>query len=142
MAERLSMDRGAELLAAFGADLKRWPDATAAGETRARLLSDRDFRRAWEREGSFDRALHAEAAEIDRRIADSGAMERLAQRTLAAVQPLPFAGFGWSRIAAALALAVVLGGTADMLFAARSAAEASPVLVVDNLLFGPDAVEL
>jgi hypothetical protein len=103
-------------LGAFGSDLSRWPNSQA--EARAALISDRAFRVAHERERAFDRKLAAERDTLDRDLARSGALDRVRSRTLAGLPASGLAGIPWSRIAAAILVAGMLGGAVDMLLPA------------------------
>lgn len=141
MADTAGAQPPAVLLDTYGADFDRWNNPEAALAGREQLLRDRAFRHDWDAERRLDAALLATRTELDRDIEESGALQRLKRQTLAATRPANLAEFGWHRLAAAIVLAALLGGTFDILFLARPTAPAS-VVVGDNLLFGPDAVEL
>lgn len=120
-----------EGLAAFGADLSRWPEERAQGARRA-LLGRPDFRRAWEVARDLDSALAEEGMRIDRCIVESGAMVRLSRRTLARISGNPLAGIRWERIAAAMLVAGMLGGAMDLIMPDR-AADALDLALLDPL---------
>jgi len=141
MADTAGAHPPAVLLDTYGADFDRWNNREAALAGREQLLRDRAFRHAWDAERRLDAALFATCTELDRDIEESGALQRLMRQTLAATRPASLAEFGWHRLAAAVLLAAALGGTFDLLFAQTPAGTAT-VVVGDNLLFGPDAVEL
>jgi hypothetical protein len=118
-------------LRAYGSDLSRWP-ADVAQSARADLLSTPEFRRAWEEERSFDRALADERVAVDATIARSGAFERVRSRTLAHL-PVPLARLPWQRIAAAMLVAGMLGGATDLLISSSLSEPSEPALI-DPLL--------
>jgi hypothetical protein len=124
------LERG---LAAYGADVSRWPHGAA--EARAALLADPGFRRAWEAERLVDRALAEERDALDAEIARSGAVARLArfaaQRTSAGF----LADVPWRRVAAGIILAGMLGSVLDLILP-------GPALdPVEIALFDPLAAE-
>jgi len=121
-------------LAAFGAELGRWPAARAAS-ARERLLRDRDFRRDWEAERALDRLLAGHRDEIEATIrADKGA-ERLRRATLARL-PATAVRLRWRELAAAMLVAAMLGAAADLLLD-RPGPDAAEVAGLDALLDDP-----
>jgi hypothetical protein len=99
-------------LAAYGADLSRWPAGRAEGARRT-ILAHADVRRAFDEARALDGALTRARDDLDRTIAASGAANRVARR-IAARASYPFAGFRWQRIAAAMLVAGMLGGALDL----------------------------
>jgi hypothetical protein len=116
-------------LAAFGTDLSRWPEDGAAAARRA-LLGEPEFRRAWDDARVLDARLAGERDAIDLVVRRSGALARLSRRTLAQLDPDPLAGLRWERIAAALMVAVLLGGATDLLL---PKADSPGVVMLDPL---------
>lgn len=95
------------LLSAYGSDLSRWP--SGASEARAALLADPEFRRAWEAERAFERALVAERDLFDAEILRSGAVARLGRLTARGASAGLLADIPWRRVAAGVILAGMLG---------------------------------
>jgi hypothetical protein len=116
-------ERAARWLAAFGAQLDRWPDAACAAEARRLLMADRPFRAAWEAERDLDRGLSALRAELDEAVARDGAAGRVSAASMARL-PRPLEGINWRSLAAAMILAALLGGALQAL---RPPAYADPV---------------
>jgi hypothetical protein len=115
------------LLAAYGAEIARWPAERSAGAREA-LLREPCFRRAHEAERAFDAKLMAERDGLDATLAAGGAAERVKRRTLAAVRP-PLAGLDWRRIAAAMLVAAMLGGAMDLALVEPAPDEAEIVML-------------
>jgi hypothetical protein len=101
-------------LAAYGADLSRWP-AERVRDARRALLARPDFRHAVGEARLLDEALADAREELDGAINASRAPARLAGRVLARVSPDPISGLRWQRIAAAMLVAGMLGGAIDLL---------------------------
>lgn len=135
MAERRE-DALRQCLGAFGADLDKW-SPSLAGRARTALLSDPEFRRAFELERDLDRRIEAERAASERRVADSGAVERLRRRALGSIPGDPLVGFGWQRLAAAMLVAGMLGGAFDLLLPERLSEPAEAAFL--GPLYGDDA---
>ena len=127
-----------ETLRIFGSDISGWPPERAL-RARERLLSDPEFRRAWERERDLDRMLAGHRDALDRSIRESGALERVRSGVLGRL-PIALAGFRWQRIAAAMLVAGMLGGALD-LFLPEPAADAPEIAMLDPL-YGIDDTEL
>jgi hypothetical protein len=127
MTETRGSEKFETLLAAYGADISRWPSERAAGAREA-LLRDPGFRRAWEAERPFDAKLTAHRDGLAAALAASGAAGRVKRRTLAAVRP-PLAGLDWRRIAAAMLVAAVLGGAMDIALIEQTPEEAEVVML-------------
>jgi hypothetical protein len=125
-------------LAAYGADLGRWP-ADRAGAARRALLSQPDFRAAWDQERALDSALASARLDYDREIASSAAVERVRRGALSRLSD-PLAGLGWRRLAAAVLIAGLLGGATDFLIFDRPA-EQSEATMLDPL-FGIEGTDL
>jgi hypothetical protein len=64
---------------------------------------------------AFDKALSFERARLDREIAQAGSVERVRRNILARRVADPLAGIAWRRVAAAMLVAGMLGGAADLL---------------------------
>jgi hypothetical protein len=124
-------------LAVYGSELSRWPDH--GEEARAALLGNLDFRRAWERERDLDRRLAADREALDAEVLRSGTLQRL-KRNLLLGEADPLAGIPWSRVAAVVLLAGMLGGALDLLLP-EPASEPLDVAIVDPL-DGLDLVEM
>jgi hypothetical protein len=127
-----------ESLRMLGSDLSGWPPE-AASRARQRLLSDPEFRRAWERERDLDRMLAAQRDELDRSIQRSGALERVRSGALARL-PNALAGFRWQRVAAAVLVAGMLGGALDLVLP-EPPADAPEIVMLDPL-YGIEETEL
>src|SRR5687767_12502338 len=138
MSERSNTDDLHRSLAAFGADLARWPPERAAGAREA-LLRDPSFRRAWEEEKRLDDTLAAHRAELDRALPTAQAVERLRRRTLSQLPAVAFADMHWQGIAAAMLVAGMLGGAMDVFLTERQAPAADAV-VLDPLFSLEDPV--
>jgi hypothetical protein len=100
-------------LAAYGADLSRWP--RGAAEARAALLADPGFRRRWEAERPLDGALTAERDALDAEIARSGAVARLARLAARRTSAGFLADIPWRRVAAGVILAGMVGSVLDLI---------------------------
>ena len=139
MRDAVPQEKLRELLAAYGAEFSRWPFAAAGREARAMLLRDPSFRRAWEAERRLDHLITAARTEVDGELDAAGAAQRTKRRVIAATAPravrLP-----WAPIAAAVVIAALIGGTVDTVFLPNPAAP--EIVLVDNLLYGPEEVEL
>ena len=88
----------------------------------------------------LDGGLARAARALDRDIADSGAVERVARRVMGrvAARPTHRRAF-WFAVAATLVVAAGLGSLADVAFTGRSASN-QEVVVVDPLIFGTAVV--
>jgi len=106
----IDLERG---LSAYGADVSRWP--SGAAEARAALLADPQFRRVWEAERSFDRALAAEREALDAEIVRSGALARLGPLAARSTAAGYLAEIPWRRVAAGVILAGMLGSVIDLI---------------------------
>jgi hypothetical protein len=124
------MGRGSDtlldLLASYGSELERWPDAERAAAARRRLISDHAFRTEWESERRLDGAIAGLRAELDEEIAVDRAKERLRASVMARL-PRRLEVINWRSLAAAMVLAAFLGGTVQAL---RPPAHAEPVPVL------------
>jgi hypothetical protein len=140
MAETGGSARLETLLDAYGADLGRWPQAQATA-ARALLLSDRAFRRDFDDARRLDAALQAGRSEMDARIEGSEAMARLRERTRGGPPHVAGLRLNWRRVAAAVLVAGLLGGTFDSVLMAEQA-QTQAVVLVDPILYGPDEAEL
>lgn len=125
------------ILAVYGSDFARWP-AQSVVEARRTLLSEPRFRQAWERERDLDRMLSVWRGDVDAAVAAGGAARRVRDGALAALPAAGSIGVGWSRMAAAMLVACVLGGAVDLVLPERAAeiADATaldPVLALDEI---------
>lgn len=127
-----------ETLRILGSDIAGWPPQVAA-RARERLLSDPEFRGAWERERDLDRMLAGHRDALDRSIRESGALERVRSGALGGL-PNALAGFRWQRIAAAMLVAGMLGGALDTVLPGPPAD--APEIVMLDPLYGIDDTEL
>jgi hypothetical protein len=100
-------------LAAYGSNLSRWPDGSS--EAREALLSQPEFRRAWERERDLDRKLADDRDQLDAEIARSGALARLGRLAAHRASAGLLADISWRRVAAAVLVAGMLGGVLDLM---------------------------
>jgi hypothetical protein len=131
MTESASGHSRFDALSVFGADVARWPEASA-GEARRALLADPTFRRAWERERSLDRGFAELRRDLDRTIESEAALERVRRVVLARLPERMSPRLHWSRIAAAVVVAALLGGAMDYVLADDSKA-ISELAMVDPL---------
>ena len=139
MTDRRPVDALFASLSACGADLSRWPqDRTAAA--REALLGRPDFRRAWERERVLDDAIGDVRGRIDTEVARAGSPLRVQGHVMARISADPLAGLSWTRIAAAVLVASMLGGAVDLMLLPEQPAEPSGAIVFDPLL-GVDAAD-
>ena len=131
MSEFARTDSYRESLAAFGAELSRWPEERAHGAREA-ILRDPKLRRAFEVERALDRELAGSREAFDREFQGSpslarirvGTMRRLPKRTLGRV--------GWQRVAAAVLMAGMLGSAMD-LFLGQPVADPVEIAMLDPL---------
>jgi hypothetical protein len=119
------------LLAAYGSELERWPDAESTAQARRRLMSDRSLRAEWEAERRLDGAIAGLRVELDEEIGRDHALERLRASVMARL-PRPLEGINWRSLAAAMVLAAFLGGTVQAL-RPPAHAEPGPVLLDPTL---------
>ena len=85
---------------------------------------------------ALDGGLARAARALDREIADSGAVDRVARRVMTRVAAgPPHRRALWFAVAATLVVAAGLGSLADVAFTAGSASN-QEVVVVDPLIFG------
>jgi hypothetical protein len=107
--------RIADALGAFGTDFSRWPKERAAYGRRL-LVADLGFRAVYENERRLDAAL---AACRDAELGDpdlAAAATRVRARALASMRRTPLRMLPWRQIAAAMIIASMLGGVADLAF--------------------------
>jgi hypothetical protein len=64
---------------------------------------------------ALEQALGFERARLDREIAQAGSVARVRGRVLARRLSDPLGGIAWGRVAAAMLVAVMLGGAVDLL---------------------------
>ena len=121
-------------LATYGADLSRWPEGSA--EAREALLSQPEFRSAWERERDLDRKLAEDRARLDAEAARSGAFARLGRLASLRIPGGGLADIPWRRVAAAVIVAGMLGGALDLILPSPAADPVEMALV--DPLASPD----
>jgi hypothetical protein len=120
-----------ETLRAFGTDFARWPEERATAGRRL-LVGDLSFRAAFEAERRLDEAI---SAARDAEVADpalAAVAERVRSRA-ARLRRSAFNGFPWQRIAAAMLVAGMLGGVADLAFVERGVGVAADLALLDPL---------
>lgn len=127
-----------DALAAFGSDLSRWPDALSPA-ARAALLSKPRFRQAWEEERELDREMLTLRDELDRSIRAGGGIDRVRRAALAGLPVQVPASLVWSRVAAGVLVAAMLGGVMNYVLA-EDAAATSEIAAVDPLYADQTAV--
>ena len=64
---------------------------------------------------AFEKSLGFERARLDRDIVQAGSVARVRGRILARRLANPLGGIAWGRVAAAMLVAVMLGGAVDLL---------------------------
>jgi hypothetical protein len=82
---------------------------------------------------AFEKALTFERARLDREIAQAGSVARVRRKVLARRMADPLAGIAWGRVAAAMLVAVMLGGAVDLLLPAGDA-DTTEVAIFDPSL--------
>ncbi len=90
---------------------------------------------------ALDAGLARAAVALDREIAASGAVERIADRVMRRVARRPARRAVWFAIAAALIVAAGLGSLADLAFVGDRTGPGQEVVVMDPLVFGPAVAE-
>ena len=86
---------------------------------------------------ALDAGLARAAEALDREIAASGAVARVAERVKKRIQRRPARRAIWLAIAAALIVAAGLGSLADLVFVGARIGSGQEVVVMDPLVFGP-----
>lgn len=124
-----------------GGDLRRWPDRVLAKQVGAAALADRDLRASLDAARVLDRGLAAARQSLDEEILVSGAADRVAEATSAALAPRPFGGWRWAAAVAVIVSAAGLGSIADLRLGALGSEAPLNVVVLDPLVFGPIANE-
>jgi len=117
-------------LATYGSDFSRWPEG--AKHAREALLSEPEFRQAWQRERTFERTLAAERDAMDLEIERSGAALRLARLASKAGSQAVHLGIPWRRVAAGVLVAGLLGGALDLMLP-QPASDPIELALVDPL---------
>ena len=138
MTDRRPVNPLLKSLSAYGSDLSRWP-GDRAGAAREALLGRPDFRRAWEQERVVDDAIDAARREIDAEVARAGSLQRVQGHVMARISADPLAGLSWTRVAAAVLVASMLGGAVDLVLLPERPAEPSEAIALDPLLGVDDA---
>ncbi len=90
---------------------------------------------------ALDAGLARAAGALDREIAASGAVDRVASRVMAQVAPPKARRAIWFAIAAALIIAAGLGSLADLALLGPRTATDQEVVVMDPLIFGTTVVD-
>jgi hypothetical protein len=122
-----------------GGDLRRWPDRVLAKQAGAAALADRHLRASLDAARALDRGLAAARESLDEEIRVSGAADRVAAATSAAIAPRPFGGWRWVAAVAVIVSAAGLGSVADLQLGALGGEASVEVVVLDPLVFGPIA---
>jgi hypothetical protein len=126
----------------WGPDLGRWPDLMLVRRAREALLADRDFRAYRDKTVAEAERLERAAALLDRRIAESGSVERITKRLLEATGAKVV---HWRRRLAALAAVMVVSAALGSVYA-DFVPEYGPernveVVQLDTLVFGPSEAD-
>jgi hypothetical protein len=122
-----------------GGDLRRWPDRVLAKQAGEAALADRDIRASLDTARALDHGLAAVRESLDEEILVSGAADRIAAATSAALAPRPFGGWRWVAAVAVIVSAAGLGSIADLRLGALGSEAPVNVVVLDPLVFGPIA---
>jgi hypothetical protein len=126
----------------WGPDFGRWPDMMQARAAREQLLADRAFRAYRDRTVSEAVRLERAAAALDRRIAESGSVDRITRKLLEATGVRVV---HWRRRLAALAAVMVAAAALGSLFAdvapEYGVGERIEIVQLDTLVFGPSEVD-
>jgi len=126
----------------WGPDLGRWPDLMLVRRAREALLADRDFRAYRDKSVAEAERMARAATMLDRRIAESGSVERITRRLLEATGARVV---HWRRRLAALAAVMVVSAALGSVYA-DLAPEFGPersveVVQLDTLVFGPSEAD-
>jgi len=126
----------------WGPDLNLWPDLMLVRRAREALLADRSFRNYRDRAVAEAARLTRAAGLIDRRIAESGSVERITKKLLEATGSRVV---HWRRRFAALAAVLVLSAALGSAFAELMPDKADQtridVVQLDTLVFGPSEAD-
>ena len=126
----------------WGPDLALWPDMMLVRRAREALLADRDFRQYRDRSVAEAKRLKHAASLIDRRIAESGSVERITKKLLEATGSKVI---HWRRRIAALAAVMVVSAALGSVFAELVPADVEQpridVVQLDTLVFGPSEAD-
>lgn len=126
----------------WGPDLALWPDMMLVRRAREALLADRDFRQYRDRSAAEAKRLKLAASLVDRRIAESGAVERITKKLLEATGSKVV---HWRRRIAALAAVMVVSAALGSVFAELIPANVEQpridVVQLDTLVFGPSEAD-
>ena len=126
----------------WGPDLNLWPDLMLVRRAREALLADRGFRSYRDRTVAEAERLTRAAGLIDRRIAESGSVERITRKLLEATGSKVV---HWRRrisaLAAVLVLSAALGSAFSNLMPAKADQARVDVVQLDTLVFGPSEVD-
>jgi hypothetical protein len=125
-------------LETYGADMARWPDASAAARARRAALADPAFRAAWDEARALDGEIDAHRRALDSEIAAAGTLERVRTGALARLARRSSA-VRWRQVAAAMLAAALIGGVAgEMLLKPVETADAADLVLLDPLAPGPN----
>lgn len=126
----------------WGPDLNLWPDLMLVRRAREALLADRGFRNYRDRTVAEAERLTRAAGLIDRRIAESGSVERITRKLL---ETTGSKVVHWRRriaaLAAVLVLSAALGSAFSNLMPAKADQARVDVVQLDTLVFGPSEVD-
>lgn len=126
----------------WGPDLNLWPDLMLVRRAREALLADRDFRNYRDRVVAEAARLERAAQSLDRRIAESGSVERITRKLLEATGSKVV---HWRRRLAALAAVMMLSAALGSAFAEMIPASVEQprfdVVQLDTLVFGPSEAD-
>ena len=123
-------------LATYGAKLEKWPSREAAAAAGAALLADPSLRREWDEEKRIDAALATYREAVDEEVRTERSMERIRAGVLGRIprrNPIRL-----TRIAAAVLVAGLLGGTVDLLVMPDSTASGTEIVLAETLIYGPE----
>lgn len=126
----------------WGPDLRSWPDMMLIRQAREALLADRNFRQYRDRAVAEAERLERAAQSIDRRIAESGSVERITRKLLEATGSKVI---HWRRRIGALAAVMVVSAALGSAFAEMVPVNAEQpsydVVQLDTLVFGPSEAD-
>ncbi|WP_018184049.1 hypothetical protein [Kaistia granuli] len=126
----------------WGPDLGQWPDLMLVRRAREALLADRDFRAYRDQTAANAERLKRAAAQLDRRIAENGSVERITRKLLEATGAKVV---HWRRRIAALAAVMLVSAGLGSAFADRIPdlrnQPSIEVVQLDTLVFGPSEAD-
>lgn len=126
----------------WGPDLNLWPDLMLVRRAREALLADRDFRQYRDRTVAEAERLRRAAKLLDKRIEESGSVERITRKLMEATGAR---AIHWRRRIAALAAVMVVSAALGSVLADLIPADTDPqridVVQLDTLVFGPSEAD-